>query len=154
MGNIPGGYSDSPDRICLRASLWRCNYKGPPCWWVGHRGYLCWGLGRTWGGASYQGRLSWCVRHTVRESGRWWRTWNTQGALLGLFDGQDTAEFEEVTVYQCGVSRYVATLLAWVAVVIKTGDGKKRYNALHCDAVHALGDSLDHWHIVDDQIAK
>ena len=82
--------------------------------------------------------MSWCVRHTIGDSGRWGGTWNYQGTLLGIFAGQETAEFEEVAVYQCVVSRKVATLHAWVAVMIKTGDGEKRENALHCDSVYAL----------------
>ena len=79
----------------------------------------------------------------VGNSGRWWRTFNFQGTLSGIFAGQETAEFEEVTVYQCGVSREVANLHAWVAVVINTGDGEQRDNELHCDVVHALGDPSD-----------
>ena len=74
----------------------------------------------------------------VGNSGRWWRTFNFQGTLSGIFAGQDTAEFEEVTVYQCGVSREVANLHAWVVFTIKTGDGKNRDNASDGDSLHAL----------------
>ena len=65
-------------------------------------------------------------------------TWNTQGALSGLFARQETPEFKEVVVYQCDVSREVATLHAWVAVMINTGDGENRDNALDGDSLHAL----------------
>ena len=30
MGNLWGGYSDTPDRICLPTSLWKCTSKGLP----------------------------------------------------------------------------------------------------------------------------
>ena len=99
---------------------------------------MFWGLGRIWGRASCWGRLSCCVQHNIGNSGRWGSTWNYQGVLSGLFSGKETAEFEEVAVYHIGVSREVATLHAWVAVVIKTGDGEKRDNALHCNTLHAL----------------
>ena len=69
-----------------------------------------------------------------------------------IFAGQENSEFEEVAVYQRGVSREVATLHAWVAVVINTVDGEKRYNALHFDALHALVYPSDPQHIVDDQL--
>ena len=91
-----------------------------------------------WGGASCRRRVSWCVRHTIGDSGRWGGTWNYQGALSGLFTGQETAELEEVIVYQCGVSREVATLRAWVAVMIKTGNVKKRDNVIHGDSFITL----------------
>ena len=55
-----------------------------------------------------------------------------------IFDGQNTAEFEEVAVYQCVVSRKLETLNAWVYVVINTVDGKNRDNTLHFDSLHAL----------------
>ena len=58
--------------------------------------------------------------------------------MSGLFAGQDTADFEEFTVYQCGVSCKVANLHAWVSVMIKNGYFEKRDNALHCDSLHAL----------------
>ena len=77
------------------------------------------------------------------DSGRWGRTWKFQGVLLGLFAVQDIAEFEEIAVDQCGVSCKVATLHAWVAVLIKTGDGEKRDNVLRCDSLHVLGDPSD-----------
>ena len=85
-----------------------------------------------WGGASCQGRVSWCVQHTIGDSGIWGSTWNYQGTLLVLSAGHETADFEEV------VFRKVATLHVWVAVMIKTGDGKKRDNALHGDYLHEL----------------
>ena len=96
------------------------------------------GLGRTWVGSSCRGRLSWCVRHIIGDSGRWGSTWNPQRALSGFFAGKETAEFKEVAVYQYNVSREVATLHAWVAFMIKTGDGEKRDNAIHFDSLHAL----------------
>ena len=63
------------------------------------------------------------------------------GGALGIPNfccRQETVEFEEVAVYQCGVSREVVTLHAWVAVVIKTVNGKNRDIALHCDSLHDL----------------
>ena len=57
---------------------------------------------------------------------------------MGIFAGQETAEFKEVVVYQCGVSRKVANLHARVAVMIKNGDGKKRDNALDGDSLHVF----------------
>ena len=74
----------------------------------------------------------------IVRSGRGGSTWNYQGALSGLFAGHDTAEFEDIAVYQCRVSREVATLQAWVSVMIKTEYGENRDNALHCDSLHAL----------------
>ena len=74
----------------------------------------------------------------IGDSGRWGSTWNHQGAFLGLLTGQETTEFKEVAVYQCSVYREVATLHAWVAVIIKTGNGEKRDNSLHDDSLHAL----------------
>ena len=68
----------------------------------------------------------------------WGSTWNSQDALSSLFTGQETAEFEEVSVYQYGVSREVVNLHAWVSFVIKTGDGENRDNALYCDSLHAF----------------
>ena len=91
-----------------------------------------------WGGASCQGRVSWCVQHAIGDSGRWGGTWNIQGALLGLFARQETPEFKEVVVYQCDVSREVCTLQAWLSVMITTGDVENRYNALNFDSLHAL----------------
>ena len=46
------------------------------------------------------------------------------------------------------------TLHAWVAFVVKTGDGEKRDNALHFDALRALGDPSDPRHIVDARLAE
>ena len=64
--------------------------------------------------------------------------WNSQVALSCFFAGQETAELEEVAVYQRGVSCKVATLRTWVAVMIKTGDGKKRDNVYNGYPLHAL----------------
>ena len=58
--------------------------------------------------------------------------------MSGFFYGQDTAEFEEIAVYQCGVSCKVATLLVWVAFMIKTVYDENRDNALNGDSLHAL----------------
>ena len=55
-----------------------------------------------------------------------------------IFAGQENSEFEEVAVYQRGVSCEVAILHTWVAVMVKTGDGKKRYNVFNGYALHAL----------------
>ena len=74
--------------------------------------------------------------------------------MSGIFDGQETADFLEVTVDQCSVSHEVGTFHAWVSVVIKTGDGEKRDNALHCDYLHTLGDPSDPRHIVDFLLAE
>ena len=79
-----------------------------------------------WGGASCQGRVSWCVKHTIGDSGIWGGTWNSQGALLVLFAGEETAEFKKVAVYQCGISCKVESLYTCVAVMIKNGDGENR----------------------------
>ena len=38
--------------------------------------------------------------------------------------------------------------------MIKTGDGENMDNEIHCDAVHALGDPLDPWYIVDARLAN
>ena len=84
------------------------------------------------------GRVSWCVRHIIGNSGRWGSTWNYQGALLGIFSGKETTEFEEVAVYQCGVSCKVATIHAGLEVMIKTGDGENRDNVIDGDSLHAL----------------
>ena len=51
--------------------------------------------------------------------------WNSQVALSCFFSGQETSELEEVAVYQSSVSRKVATLHTWAAVMINTGDGKR-----------------------------
>ena len=51
-----------------------------------------------WGGASSRGRVSWCVQHMIGYSGIWGSTCNYQGTFSGLFSGQETAEFEEVTI--------------------------------------------------------
>ena len=99
---------------------------------------MCWGLKRLWGGASSWGRVSWCVRNTIGDSGGWGSAWNSQVALSCIFTGQDTAELEEVAVYQCGVSREVATLHTWVAVMTKTGDGENRDNAFNVYPLHTL----------------
>ena len=86
----------------------------------------------------HPGGVIWCVLRTISYSGRWGSTWNYQGVLCGLFTGQDTAEFEEVAVYQCGVSRKEATLHAWVAFMINTSDGEKRDNSLDGDSLYTL----------------
>ena len=91
-----------------------------------------------WAGESFRGMLGLCVQHMIGDSGRWGGTWNFQGALLVIFAGQETSEFEDVSVYQCGVSCKLATLHAWVVFKIKTGGGEKRDNVLHCDSLHAL----------------
>ena len=126
----------------------------PPWGWVGHGGCFCWGLERLWGGASRRVRVSWCVWHMFGCRSRWGKTWNSQGALLCLFAGHETAEFEEVSVYQCGVSHEVANLHAWVAVTIKTSDGENRDNTFNGDSFNALWDPLDSWHIVNARLAK
>ena len=96
------------------------------------------GVGVDLGRGVLPGRVSWCVQHTIGDSGRWGSTCNYQGVLPGLFAGQETTEFEEVVVYQCGVSHKVATIHAWVEVIINTGNDKNMYNALDGDSLHVL----------------
>ena len=74
--------------------------------------------------------------------------------MYGIFAVQETDDLKEVAVYQCSVAREVATIHAWVVVVIETGDREKRDNPLHCDAVNVLGDPSVSQHIVDAQLAK
>ena len=38
--------------------------------------------------------------------------------------------------------------------MINTGDGEKRDNALHCDALHALGDPSDPQNIVNARLSE
>ena len=125
LGSCRGCWNGTLDRICLPESLRRCTSKVT----ILHMGIpqrmimLCFGEDVGRGGVSSQERLSWCVWHTIGNSGGWESVRNSRDALSCIFDGQETAELEAVAVYQCGLSREVATLHIWVAVMIKTGDG-------------------------------
>ena len=90
------------------------------------------------GGASSLGEVSWCVQHTICDSCGWGRVRNYQCALYCLFAGQETSELEEVAVYQRDVSREVETFHTWVAVMVKTGDDKKRDNVFNGYPLHTL----------------
>ena len=71
---------------------------------------------------------------------------------MGLFARLGTAELKYAAVHQCGVACKVVTLHAWVAVMIETGDNKKRDNPLIFDPMHALGDPSEPRHIVDARL--
>ena len=87
---------------------------------------------------SILGRVSWRVRHTIGGGGGWGIVRNSQGVLSCLFARQETAELEEVAVYQCVISREVATLHTWVVVMVNTGDVENRDNVLNFYPLHAL----------------
>ena len=87
---------------------------------------------------SILGRVSWCDRHTIGDGGGWGIVQNSQGALSCLFARQETSELEEVAVYQCGISREVATLHTWVVVMVNTVDGENMDNVFNGYPLHAL----------------
>ena len=72
------------------------------------------GLGELQGGVFSLVRVTWCVKHTIGDSGGWWSVRNSQGALPCIFAGQDTSELEEVTTHQCSISRKIETLHSWL----------------------------------------
>ena len=61
---------------------------------------------------------------------------------------------EEVAFDQLVVSRKVATLHTWVAVMINTGDGKNMDNVFNGYPLHALLDPSDPRYIVDALLAE
>ena len=83
-------------------------------------------------------RVSLFVQHTIGDGGGWGIVQNSQGVLSCLFARQETAELEEVAVYQCVISREVATLHTWVVVMVNTGDGENRDNVFNGYPLHAL----------------
>ena len=123
-----------------------------PCGWVCYGGWLCWGLERLRGGASILRRVTWCVRQTIGDSVGWWSVRNSQGMLSRFFAGKETAESEEITIDQSGVSREVVTLHSWELVMVKTCDKKERDNAVNCYPLHPLGYASDHKYIVDARL--
>ena len=84
------------------------------------------------------GKVICCDQHMIGDSGGWGSIRNSQGAMSCLFAGQENAKLEEVAVYQRDVSRELATLHTWVAVMVNTEDSKNRDTEFNFYPLHAL----------------